>query len=49
MMNSTNKLSVPQFLTYIDQVDYLFIDSQPDPNESLDVVSPTSTVQNCTI
>ena len=46
MMESTNKLNVRQTLTYINQVYNLFIDSQPNPDETLDIVSPTSTVHN---
>ena len=43
-MSSTNKLSVPQSIPYIGQVNNLCTDSQPDSTETLDVGLPTSIV-----
>ena len=37
MMSSTNKLSEPQSWRYMDQVDNLPTDSQPDQTELLDI------------
>ena len=47
-MNSTNKLSVPQSIPYVGQVDNLPTESQPDPTETLDVGPPPTSLANIT-
>ena len=44
MMSSTSKLSVPQSIPHMGQVDMLTKYIQPGPTESLDVGLPTSVV-----
>ena len=46
MMSSTNKLSVPQSMPHIGQIDNLLTNSKPDPIETLDVGSPTFKAHN---
>ena len=46
MMSSTNKLSVPQSITHIGQIDNLLTGSKPDPIETLGVGSQTLKAHN---